>query len=520
MNEATRNEIVRQRHAGASIRAIARSLQLSRRTVGRILARISAERAGPAPAAARRPSLVDPFVSVIRELLERYPDMTVVRIHEELRTRGFTGKYTIVRQRVQDLRPRPVRTPVIRFETGPGVQAQMDYAVFDLDFTDAGRRRVNLFSYVLGYSRRQYLRFVEAQDFATTLREHVRAFDHLGGVAATCLYDNLKVVVAGYEGDEPIYNPRFLAFATHYGFRPVACRPRRPQTKGKVERPFLYVQTSLLNGRTFRTLEHLNETVLWWLANVADVRLLRPSGKTPLALHAEEQAHLIPLPAQPYETALVVYRTVNAEGFISYRQNWYSAPWQQIGRVLPVRITEDEVIIYGRQVEEIGRHRLFARTVTGQRSEHRAHRPSEDPRQRHAQLQERFTELGPEAGRFLDGLVRSQRNGKGQAHKVLALLGIYTRADLIAALERAARYGAYSVAAVERILAVQAKPKTVLQSLAEQEREHLQPLLDGNPVSPRPTADYQPLIEQTPAEETPDDGTPTDPHDRQDTGPA
>ena len=148
----------------------------------------------------------------------------------------------------------------------------MDYSTYDLDFTDEGRRRVYAFSYVLGYSRRQYLRFVESQDFATTVREHIRAFEHLGGVAATCLYDNMKVVVSGYDGDEPVYNPRFLAFAAHYGFRPVACRPRRPQTKGKVERPFGYVESSLLGGRTFRGLEHLNETAAWWLAEVADVR--------------------------------------------------------------------------------------------------------------------------------------------------------------------------------------------------------------------------------------------------------
>src|SRR5258706_6767572 len=127
----------------------------------------------------------------------------------------------------------------------------MDYAVYDLDFTSEGRRRVGLFSYLLGYSRRQYLRFVEAQDFATTVREHVRAFTHLGGVAATCLYDNQKVVVTGYEDDVPIDNPRFLAFATHYGFRPVACRPHRPQTKGKVERRFAHVESNLPNGRRF-----------------------------------------------------------------------------------------------------------------------------------------------------------------------------------------------------------------------------------------------------------------------------
>jgi transposase len=81
------------------------------------------------------------------------------------------------------------------------------------------------------------VRFVETQDFATTVREHVRAFEYFDGLCATCLYDNMKVVVTGYDGDQPIYNTRFLSFATHYGYQPWACRPHRPQTKGKVERP-------------------------------------------------------------------------------------------------------------------------------------------------------------------------------------------------------------------------------------------------------------------------------------------
>jgi Integrase core domain len=122
----------------------------------------------------------------------------------------------------------------------------MVYSTYDLDFTDEGRRRVYAFSYILGYSRRQYLHFVESQDFATTIREYIRAFAHLGGVATTCLYDNMIVVVIGYDDDEPIYNPRFLGFAAHYGFRPVACRPRRAQMEEEASycTPFTFCEQS------------------------------------------------------------------------------------------------------------------------------------------------------------------------------------------------------------------------------------------------------------------------------------
>ena len=228
-----RNEIVRRRQGGASIRQIAEDLKLARQTVRDALRRWEAERAGPdAPTVVRRRSLLDAYDESIRQWLARYPDITVTRLLEELRAQGFTGRYTILADRVKQLRPRPTREPVPRFETAAGLQAQMDYSTYDLDFTAEGRRRVHLFSYLLSYSRRHYLRFVETQDLATTLREHIRAFEHLGGVAATCLYDNMKVVVLRHGDEGPLYNPKFLAFATHYGFRPQACRVRRPQTKG------------------------------------------------------------------------------------------------------------------------------------------------------------------------------------------------------------------------------------------------------------------------------------------------
>ena len=220
-----------------------------------------------------------------------------------------------------------------------------------------------------------------------------------------------------------------------------------------------------------------------------------------------KRPHLIALPAAAYEVAPVMYRSVSVEGFVAYRQNLYSVPWRYIGQLLPVRVTEEEVIVYGPQLQEVARHRLLSRSTTGQRSEQAEHRPAVDPQQRHAALRERFAELGPAAVRFLEGLVQAQRYGKDQAHRVLALLGVYARSDVVAALERAVRYGAYSLAAVERILAAQARPRGVLAALAEEEGRRLPPGLHSDPIVARPTSEYQPLLPPEPA----CDGQPTDP---------
>ena len=474
----------------------------------RVLKLHRSNRAGEAePERARRPSLLDPYTDQIAQLLERYPNLTAVRLHEELRRLGFEGRYTIVQGtsahgpaagaencRYSDSRP------------APGSRAKWIIRPYEIPFTAEGRRRVHAFSYLLSYSRRQYVRFVEKQDFTTTIREHVRAFEYLEGLAATCLYDNMKVVVTSYDGDQPIYNTRFLSFATHYGFQPWACRPHRPQTKGKIERPFAYLETNLLNGRTFTSLEHLNEVTMRWLAETADVRIHRETKRRPIDSYEEEKPHLLGLPARPYDTARVLYRTVNPEGFVPYLQNFYSVPWQRIGELLPVRVTENEVIVFGPDVKEIARHELYPSGVTGQKHSLPQHAPGRDHQQKRELLRQRFTEFGSDGVVFFDGLLRSKRNGKDEAGRVLGLLTIYHREDLTQALERAARYRAFSYSAVERILAAQAKPRSAMEALVIEAREQLHQILRQARLAPRSTAEYQPLLDEMAKDDENDEG--------------
>jgi transposase len=127
MTKEMRHEIVQRRQSGMSMRTIAEELGISRGAVARALARVQAQRDGraaPSPRPRPRKSIIDPFEPILKELLAKYPNLTTERALQELRTRGFAGKYTVVRQRMALLRPRAPRAPVPRFETGPGAPAR------------------------------------------------------------------------------------------------------------------------------------------------------------------------------------------------------------------------------------------------------------------------------------------------------------------------------------------------------------------------------------------------------------
>jgi len=332
---------------GRSGRKIARALGVSRGVVARILEAHQADTEPPAalalpapPRPAPRPSQLDEHEPRMRELLATYPTITAKRILEELRAAGYAGGYSVLKERVQRLRPpRPPEPSRERPVFGPGKMGEQDWSPHDVDFT-SGARTVHAFLLVLAHSRRRYLDFFDGEDQYALLEGHRKSFEHFGGVPASIRYDWQKAVVARREGPDIIYHPRLLAFATHYGYEPCAVRPHAPNDKAFVERGLWDVERSFLCGRRFRDLDDLRAQAQRWLAEVVDVRH-HPHRRHERIIDIftkEERPELRPLPAHAFDTARLVYRLCSIEGFIHWNGNRYYVaarnmwPWGEMPR--------------------------------------------------------------------------------------------------------------------------------------------------------------------------------------------
>lgn len=486
---------------GMSKRAIARSLGLGRNRVKRILRKHAARRnsghsALPSGRArAPRPSKLDPYRDATDELLEKYPDITAQRVFEELKATGYKGGYSIVKTLVRKLRPKPaVKISLPTPSYGPGEMAECDWADYVISFTDEPRRKIQVFGYTLTFSRRKCFSLHERNDLHALMDGHVAAFSRLGGAAHNCKYDNQKPVVLRWEAKQPIYNPRFIDFATYYQFGLHACRPRRPNDKPRVERSFWEFEQSFLNGRTFRDLDDMAQQLAVWMDTICDLRPHKQLRTTAIERFPEEQPHLLPLPAHPYDTARVVYRVCDAEGCIPWEGNHYEIPYDYVTELLPVRITATKVLIYASDLSCIAIHPRLARGAH-QRAELAGRRPpGREPRGPTLdQLRVVYRDMGPQADDFLAGLIDAQRAAAHHARVILTLRERYSTEALVSALAHARTYHAFDHRSVERILQARAKPRRLDEYVAEATARRLDEVLDQSRTEPRSLEGYDAL---------------------------
>ena len=304
---------------GLSKAEVARELGISRRTVYHWIATGQLDREldeapvryTPRPAVVRK---IDPFRNMIDARLSEFPKLTSTRLFEEVRAAGYAGGYTQIKEYVRQVRPEPPPDPVVRFETPPGHQAQVDFAEFRLPW---GKRYALVV--VLAYSRLLWLQFYARQTMAVLTRGLEEAFAFFGGVPAELLFDQMKAVIIEDEreiGGRVLENPEFARFAAHWSFRIRACRPYRAKTKGKVERPIRYVRESFFYGRTFLNDADMNAQALSWLARTANVRIHRTTAEAPrIRFDRDERVLLKSLALQPYRSMLLPRATQPAQPY-------------------------------------------------------------------------------------------------------------------------------------------------------------------------------------------------------------
>ncbi|MEW6712198.1 MAG: IS21 family transposase, partial [Candidatus Riflebacteria bacterium] len=350
------------------------------------------------------------------------------------------------------------------------------------------------FSYVLGYSRRQFIDFSTRHDFFTLIRRHQQAFDYFGGVPAECLYDNEKTVVLRWEAGKPVFNPAFTAFITHYNCRPIACRPGRPQTKGKVEAPFRYVEGNLLCGREFQEIHDLRVTARWWLENVSDLHIHDTTRRSPIELfNEEERSALEPLPTFPYDCSEVRLAVCNSEGLVTFETNHYSVPTGYIGDILSIKAGENDIKIYSHDLKLLAHHQ---RHLPGKnaRVEDPAHHRIKREKYGLEPVREAFLSFGEAAEDYLAGLLsKNSRNISFHVRYILNLKTLFNSDDIHNAMIHAMRYSAYDAKSIERILSAKAQPRTLESIRNEKARETLEKALPS--IKQREPGEYGELFQ-------------------------
>jgi transposase len=334
---------------GLSKSATARKLGVNRSTIHRYLkSGKDSPRYNPRPP---QPSVIDPFKDYMRGRLETFPELSATRLMAEIVEIGYPGKYTTVKDFVRGIRP---ETPIPieqRFEVNPGHQAQVDFAIFKTPFGT-----VHALLVVLSWSRYLWVRFYYHEDQLTVLNGLHRAFLAFGGVPRTLLFDRMKTAVAkSGEDGKAIFNEEMLRFAAHYGFHPAACHPYRPKTKGRVERAVSYLRHNFFYGRNFSDMEDLNNQVVKWLSETANLRIHGTTGEVPKDRLKKEISHLLSLTREPYVPVISLGRRISNDGYISYNGNDYSVPEGLVSREVIVRATLEELSLYQKD-ELVGSH--------------------------------------------------------------------------------------------------------------------------------------------------------------------
>lgn len=440
-------KIIQMREENLRASQIAQALGLDDRTVIRWLEEKNYHQRKATP----RASKLDPYKPQIVRWLETHP-YSGTQIFQRLREEGYQGGVSILRDYLSKVRPcRTKAFLTLTFE--PGECAQVDWGQFGKVKVGSTERRLSFFVMVLCYSRMMYVEFTVSETMEHFLGCHRNAFEFFGAVPGAIMVDNLKcAVLRRYVGQAPVFNPRYLDFANHYGFKIRACGVGKGNEKGRVENAVGYVKKNFLAGFDIHDFSSVNPAGKIWFEETANVRTHGSTHKKPLELFKTEKPAMSALPVMPYDTGST--RTVRANNRfrISLDGNKYSVPAELAGKQLTLKAYCDRICIYYDH-KLIAQHtRSYDRNQDYENPDH----PKELLLQRHKareqRLLTRFLTLSPKAQSYYQELEKRRMNPRHHIRQIVALSEMYGAEKVAGAIEDAFTFQAFSCEYIANIL--------------------------------------------------------------------
>jgi len=432
---------------GRPLREISRALKVSRNTVRRVLR----ERERP-----ETPAEHPRIQAIVALLPDLYRDCkgNAVRIGEVLKdTHRIEIAYSTLTRLIRE--HSDLRTPKKRSGTytfGPGEEMQHDTSPHHLIL---GGKKVTAqcASLILAYSRMLFIvyypRFTrfEAKAFLSA------ALQFFDGAARRCVIDNTSVILAGGSGANALIAPEMEAFGELFGFHFMAHAIGHSDRKGRIERPFSYVENNFLAGRTFTDWADLNAQARAWCEGVANAKPKRILGMSPQAAYPMEKAHLLALPAFIPPVTEIHYRVVDCYGFIHLDTNRYSVPERWVGKKVAVHKRPEQVLVYADR-KLIAEHPRLIGQRQGERRAPGHHTRLERRRAAGPSPQEQaLTGRDPRLDAYVVALKRrAPGRGVGKLRRLLALKRTYPAEPFLAAIEQALHYGLFDLARVEHLI--------------------------------------------------------------------
>ena len=468
-------EVLRLRHAGLSVRAIARACSIGRETVREYAVRaLEAGLSWPLPESLDDETLEMRLFPSIRIPPEnkQIPDWATV--HKELSKKGMTRRLIWQEHKEDDpdfysysqfcehyRRWGKQLHPMMRVPHKAGEKLYVDFAGLTMIYTDPSsgeERKAQIFVATWGASSYTYAEAFPSQTLTSWISGHVNAFDYFGGLPKVLVPDNTKTGVTSPCFYEPDINPTYHEMARHFGLAVIPAHVRSPKHKAKVEKGVQTVEYWLmapLRKRQFFSIAEINEA-LWERLEDLNTRPMQHFEKSRREMFEELDKPVIrPLPERRFEIAEWKRVKVGIDYHVVFNKHYYSVPYTLVKKEVDIRATEHVVEVFYR-TRRVSSHERD--DTPGRYSTHPEHMP-ESHRQYAEWNPERFTKWAGRIGDFTTELVNqifSSRDYPELGYRsCLGLMRLATRYGeerVEAAAKRALFFGYYSFKGVKNIL--------------------------------------------------------------------